>query len=338
MRKYPHHGSPAYTIHTVQKLCKNRPLSMITPTNESQIPISVWNCFLGALLHHLPEGNSNQLLGLKVFEELENTGKSNLQTAEAMLECLSDRRNWELLKNPREGILFAQQIFQVALQNPRYGSEKSTVGRTRLWTKWLKINVKHGKHEVQSLEILGQIKAECSELFSNADAIMQLIYPSIKYGRAIFLHRLFNSLSPVTVISPLDLHHIFCNEHLMVAHDASEVVIRWLKAQGVFNRTLPIWDEISAIRLLEWCSKRALIPLNDSNLVEKLSLLSLNELGRSGRIKRAYLDKYINLAKELGNGLSEESKMVVDRYDNSNMFSLEEFEGENDHSQIALCN
>lgn len=337
MRKSQNTGSPRYVIQTVQKLCGNQPVSLITPTKESQIPISVWNCFLGALLRHSIDGNSNQLLGLKIFEELENTGKSNLRTAEAMLECLSDRRNWELLKNPKEGILFAQQIFQVALKNPRYGSEKSTVGRTRLWTKWLKINIKHGKHEMQSLEILGQVKVECNELFGNADAVMQLIYPSLKYGRSIFLHRLFNSLSPVMVIPPLDLHHIFCNEHLMVAHDASEVVVRWLKSQGVFNKTLPIWDEVSAIRLLEWCSKRAHAPLNDSKLVEKLSLMSLNELGGSGRIKRAHLDKYINLIKELGNGVSEESKILINRYDNSKLFLLDEYESD-ELNPFALCN
>ena len=339
MRRSNLSKSSKFILQTVQKLCQNKPLAMITPSKQPQIPISVWNCFLGALLRHSSDGNANQLRGFRIFEELENSGKSNLGTAEAMLECLSDRRNWELLKDPREGILFAQQIFQVALKNPRYCSEKCATGRAKVWTKWLKINIKHARHELKSLEALGQVKTECNELFGDSDAVVQLIYPSLKYSRSIFLHRLVNSLSPSLAISPLDLHHLFCNEHLMAAHDASEVLIRWLKSQGTFCKTLPIWDEVSAIRLLEWCNKRAFFSLSDSKLVQELTLMSINELGSSGRIRRAHLDKFMKIANGLGDKLNEESKLLLARYSSRKLPTFDEFESDNgEYGQLALSN
>ena len=291
-----------------------------SPSSSPQLPVVAWNIYLSALFR--TKGRSLESTGmrrhaLKVLQELEVSGKSDMETCATLLEALSEGRNWGMLRSGRAGSLpFGEHLFTVAVGNERYSKEKvaqSTM--VKLWRARAKLYIKVATED-RTIQVLQEARTKCPLLFQDPESMVELVSAAMFADNAHYLSVLFGALGGEMVVPVERLHRIFCSVSLMTGSDASEMVMRWLFDQGVLSEGSPIWDEASALRVLDWCQTRMSMVVmikRDEGLVEALALSALRQLTDDRKIRQEYFGSFVRVVQALSKP-SLVTKMILEKY------------------------
>lgn len=288
-------------IKTFDGLCKTGDKELPLPSTNLHLPVSAWNIYLSAVfrLHtQTLEFFKWRRHGLKVLQELEASGKSDLETSAMLLDvALADARNWRMLKNGRDGVVpFGEEIFSLAKERTAAESSPKTV--IRLWRGRLKLSARLASDEA-AVRLLLEAKTKCPYLFEDGESVVELAQFAVFSRKSDFLRELFGSLKRETVFPLVSLHRLFCSPALMSGSEATELVMRWMKVQKVFNNGSLLWDEAAALRVLEWTRVRMMMRGANEQLAESLALSALQKLSANGRVLQEHLEFFFKIAFKL---------------------------------------